>query len=234
MDLDGSHELRDLARQWLIKASDVARAAAATFEARQHVREVLEFSRPHDLRRMYELLGDVEVGGPQISQSYRKSLELLRGAGATPDDELRVIAKILSVETRSQGSVGARPSLQELNQLRDDGRRLAETAKDPLAKARFLIAEAFFPFWARVGGVPLEDADLARAEESANAGLEMAKAVHDETFRAQRSTRWDRRGVVARARARSASSGARLGSCGVARCRTRTRRGRGQAGGGPF
>ena len=70
-------------RRWIgsIRAAEVARASAATLEARQHVRAAIEFASPDDLPELQELLADVEIGGTLIVDIYEKALELARAAG---------------------------------------------------------------------------------------------------------------------------------------------------------
>ena len=177
LELDDAASLRDSAREWLVKAADLARSAAATLEARQHMRAAIEFARPDELPELYERLAGVEIGGGTIVDTYRKALDLARNAGRPPDDELRLLAKMLTVETRYQGSVAHRPSVAEINRLRSEGRALLGRATDPRTRARFLVADAFYPFWARVGGLDVDEATLIDAEAAATEGHKIASAL---------------------------------------------------------
>jgi class 3 adenylate cyclase len=179
MELDEADELRDKARTWLVKAAEMARAAAATIEARQHVREAVDFARPQDLPELYELLGDVEIGGSTIVDTYKKALDLATEAGRGPDMELRILGKMLTVETRSQGSVANRPTVDELNRVRDRGRQLFDRSHDPRSRATFLVAEAFVPFWTQATGRQSTEAELKSAEEAALDAFRIAQELDD-------------------------------------------------------
>ena len=199
MDLDGAADLRDVAREWLVRAADVARAAAATIEARAHVRAALDFARPDDLPELYELLGDVEIGGSAITDAYRRALELARESDRAPHVQLRVLAKLLLTETRYQGSVADRPSVDEINAYREEGRLLLELVDDPRAKALFLTAEGFYPFWVAHASETVEhnQALLAPAEQAAEAALALAREIGDYNLQ---SAALDALGSIAQAR----------------------------------
>ncbi len=179
MDLDDADELRDAARIWLVRAAEVARSAAAGVEAREHMIAALEFARPQDYPELHELLGDVEIGGGPIVAAYSKALDLAREADRPESMQLRLLAKQLMVEMRSQGSVGSRRSDEQLNALRREGRRLLETTNDQSARALFLAADAFYPFWVRASRRyrSVAEADAARA--SASEALELARGLGD-------------------------------------------------------
>jgi hypothetical protein len=82
------------------------------------------------------------------------------------------------VTTRWAGSVGDRPSVEWMEDLRARGRGLLEQATDPYAIGRFLAADAFFPFWIQQLHEVSEE-ELALAEQSANRALEIAAEVGD-------------------------------------------------------
>src|SRR4029077_6750881 len=130
-------ELRDSARVWLVRAANGARSAAATGEARSHVLAALEFARDEDLPELYELFGDVEIGGTPIIAAYVKAREQAVRQGRPENDQLRLLAKQLMVEMRSQGSVATKMSNSGLLELRAEGRSLFERATDVEARAVF-------------------------------------------------------------------------------------------------
>ncbi len=179
LDLDDTAELRRSAHQWLVRAADVARSAAASVEAREHVRAAVEFAEPADLPRLYEMLGDVEIGGQQILAAYSRALELSAGDSASVEARLRILAKMLMVETRSQGAVASRPSREDLLELRAEGRRLMEVVTDPRTRARFLAADAFWPFWVSAAGGDPSAEELAAAERDASEALVLARDLED-------------------------------------------------------
>jgi class 3 adenylate cyclase len=177
MELDDAAELRDKARTWLVRAGEVAMAAVATIEARDHVAAAIEFARPEDLPELYELYGDVEVGGNPTIAQYDKALDLGRRAGRGPDFELRVIAKELMVEMRAQGTVSAGRSDEGIGELRSRGRELLEVTTDKGDQAGFLAADAFYPFWLRATGRRPSNDDQANAELSARRAVALATEV---------------------------------------------------------
>jgi class 3 adenylate cyclase len=179
LELDDAPALRAKAFIWLVRAAEVARAAAATLEARQHVRAAIDFARPEDLPELYELLGDVEIGGSAIVSTYKIALDLARQRQRAPDDQLRILAKMLMIETRSQGSVANRPSFDEIASLRNEGHALLGRSTDQRTRALFLAADAFLPFWARSGGHDVDELMLQSAEASANQALGIARDLDD-------------------------------------------------------
>ena len=179
MDLEDAEMLRDKARQWLVLAAQVARSAAASVEARAHVAAAIEFARPEDLPELYELFGDVEIIGNPSLVLYDKALEVGRAQGRPAEFVLRVIAKELMVEMRSQGSVATRRSHEQVALMREEGWALFEQVRDPAPRALFLAADAFYPFWRRVTGGGTTEADVAAAMDAANTAVELAQALDD-------------------------------------------------------
>jgi hypothetical protein len=82
--------------------------------------------------------------------------------------------------TRSQGAVANRPSADEMAQLRATARELLSQADDDRAIARFLIAEAFVPFWASTSDEP---GDRTAARDAASQGLAIAVRIDDADLR---------------------------------------------------
>ena len=102
--------------------------------------------RPSDLPELQERLGDVS-GGDAGAEAYRVALRLCRDLGRPADQELRILGSLLIRYMRFQGTVGNRPSAEEIQRLRADGRALLGRARDERAIASFLIADGFYPFW---------------------------------------------------------------------------------------
>ena len=75
------------------------------------------------------------------------ALRLCRELGRPVDQELRILGSLLTRYMRFQGTVGNRPSEEEIQRLRADGRALLSRARDERAIASFLIADGFYPFW---------------------------------------------------------------------------------------
>jgi class 3 adenylate cyclase len=168
-------EVRRKAVGWLKRAADVATAGAATAEAARHLRAAIELAAPDDLPELQERLGDVS-GGDAGAEAYRIALRLCRELGRPVDQELRILGSLLTRYMRFQGTVGDRPSEQETQRLRTDGRALLPGARDERAIASFLIADGFYPFWRGAQATP---ADIAEAEASTGRGLAIADRLDD-------------------------------------------------------
>jgi class 3 adenylate cyclase len=172
-------EIRRKAVGWLKRAANVAAAGAATDEAARHLRAAIELAATDDLPELEERLGDVS-GGDAGAEAYRVALRLCRELGRPVDQELRVLASLLIRYTRFHGTVGNRPSEEEIQGLRTDGRALLARARDEQAIASFLIADGFYPFWR---GAQTTVADIAEAEASTGRGLAIADRLDDPQLR---------------------------------------------------
>jgi class 3 adenylate cyclase len=172
-------EIRRRAVSWLQRAADVAAAGAATAEAARHLRAAIELATPDDLPELQERLGDVS-GGDEGAEASRVALRLCRERGRPVDQELRVLGSLLARYTRFQGTVGNRPSEEEMQRLRADGRALVARARDEQAIAGFLIADGFYPFWR---GAQATAEDIAEAEASTGRGLAIAERLDDPRLR---------------------------------------------------
>jgi tetratricopeptide (TPR) repeat protein len=88
------------------------------------------------------------------------------------------VAGILLVAMRWVGSVGDRPSEEFVNDLRRRGRALLQQTTDKYAIARFLAADAFFPFWVQATREPTSE-ELALADSDAVQARQMATELQD-------------------------------------------------------
>jgi class 3 adenylate cyclase len=172
-------EIRRKAVGWLKRAADVAAAGAATAEAARHLHAAIELAATEDLPELQERLGDVS-GGDAGAEAYRVALRLCRESGRPVDQELRILGSLLTRYMRFQGTVGNRPSEEELQRLRADGRALVARARDERAIASFLIADGFYPFWR---GAQATAADITEAEVSAKRGLAITDRLVDPRLR---------------------------------------------------
>jgi class 3 adenylate cyclase len=164
---------------WLRRAADVAEAGAATAEAARHLRAAIELAAASDLPDLQERLGDVS-GGDAGAEAYRVALRLCRETGRPVDQELRILGSLLVRYMRFQGTVGNRPSAEEIQRLRAEGGALLARARDERAIAGFLVADGFYPFWRGAQATP---ADIAAAETSASRGLAIADRLDDPRLR---------------------------------------------------
>ena len=176
----GDGKIRERAVHWLGRAASTAQAGAAFAEAGRHLRAAIELADRGDLAELYERLGEVQLGGDASVEAYETALKLCREAGRPPDQELRILAKLVTVFMRSQGSVASRPTDETMAQLRAEGHALMARARDQKAIAAFLIGDGFYPFWrladATVG-------DITAAEASARRGFEIAEQLDDPKLR---------------------------------------------------
>ncbi len=174
---EDTRQARGMAAKWLLKAADVAGAAGATPEAVRHIRASFDYVDPSILAHLHERLGDLTAGDSGLEE-YSLALEAYERQEAPPDDQLRALAGMLMVATRWQGSVGDRPSREWMNELRAKGWRLLERSTDRRSIGRFLAADAFYPFWLQVDGVP-DDAVVADGQASAEKAIKIADELDD-------------------------------------------------------
>src|SRR3989441_2552986 len=170
-------QTRKQAAKWLLKAADVAAAAAATPEAVRHIRASFDFVEAGQLPRLHERIGDLTAGDSGLEE-YRLALEQYEAADASVDDQLRALAGMLMVSTRWAGSIGDRPSEEWMAELRARGRKLLKRANDRYSIGRFLAADAFFPFWIQGVREPSPQ-ELALSQASADRAIEIATELDD-------------------------------------------------------
>jgi class 3 adenylate cyclase/tetratricopeptide (TPR) repeat protein len=176
-DSEAARQTRQQAAKWLLKAADVAVAAAATPEAVRHIRAAFDFVDPDLLPRLHERIGDLTAGDSGLEE-YRLALEEYEQCGSPVDDQLRALAGMLMVATRWAGSIGDRPSEKWMADLRNRGEKLLHQANDKHSIGRFLAADAFFPFW--IQGIREPNAEqLAHAEQSAKRAMEIATELDE-------------------------------------------------------
>ena len=172
-----TRQVREKAAKWLLRAAEIAVAAAATPEAVKHIREAFDFVDPARLPRLHERIGDLlnsDVG----LEEYRIALEQYEAADCPADDRLRALAGMLMIATRWTGSFGLRQSAEWIARVRARGRELMEQATDPAAIGRFLAADAFFPFWVQADH-PVTPEELAESERNANRAIAIARVLNN-------------------------------------------------------
>ncbi len=110
--------------------------------------------------------------------AYLQALRLCRERSRPAGQRLRVLASLLTLYTRFQGTVAKRPSAEEMQQFLGEGETLLAEVDDERAVARFLIAKGFLPFWIGTK-TPPTSSQIAEAEAHAFRGLEIAKRLDD-------------------------------------------------------
>ena len=180
LDVDAiqAAETRRQAVRWLSRAAEAARVAAAFVEARRHIQHAIELAEHSTLPELYERFGIVTWGDAGV-QAFRKALTLCRELGRPPDQELRVLASLLLLHMRWGGTVGFRPSNEDIAALLAEGHVLLERAQDKQSIALFNIARGFHPFWLNGGYTHVDSEDLQKAEASARIGLQIAEELGD-------------------------------------------------------
>jgi tetratricopeptide (TPR) repeat protein len=169
--------IREEAADWLLKAADVAFAAAASPEAVRHIRAAFDFVDPQVKAHLHERIGEM-TGGDAGIDDYRQALELYEKLECPIDDQLRAVAGILMVAMRWVGSVADRPSTEYVNGHRVRGRQLLRQATDRYAIGRFLAADAFFPFWVQAVH-EVTPVELQLAEDGADEARKIAIELGD-------------------------------------------------------
>jgi class 3 adenylate cyclase len=164
---------------FLERAGELASRSGAFAEARSHVLGAIEIVQSTEHARLYEKLGDLAPFGDWSVEAHGRALEEWRRAGAQdPVVGARLLRKILLTHMRWQGSVGSRPSNDEVIALRGEARRLAEASGDEVELWQVRVADLFWPFFR-----------LEITEEEARSGEEVGAAAAD-FFEARGD--WDR------------------------------------------
>ena len=172
-----SEDTRRRTVDWLSRAADAAYSGAATVEALGHLRAAIELADASRLPDLYERLGSTMQSGGAADAPLRIALKLSEEQGRPADDQLRILARVLTWATRSQGSVANRMSDEEMLALRTRGRDLlARVDPGGPAAGRFLAAEGFYPFW--MAGRATDDDYLAAQRDSGRAA-EIAERLED-------------------------------------------------------
>jgi class 3 adenylate cyclase len=172
-------EVRKQAVEWLQRASEVAAAAAATIEGARHLRGAIEFAEPGRLPDLYQRLGEIGESSDFAVPAYQTALRLCREQGRPPDQELQVMTGLLSLYTRSQGSVADRLSFEAMGEFRREAAVVAARVTDERILARYHAADAFYPFWMLGGTIPPTATDLVAAQASAEKALTIARRLDD-------------------------------------------------------
>jgi class 3 adenylate cyclase len=196
---EATQELRRSAVEWLQRAGDAAFRGGATVEATRHLRAAIELVKQEDpevyqrmgevsvdvstrgnLPDLYRRLGEVSWAGNLSVDAFRDAYTVGRELGRPPAFLLLMLAEQLMVLTRWHASVAQQSSEEDLSTIRDEGKRLLGIVEDERARASFLIAEGFVPFWIRSNGQRAPTAaEIAETEASARAGLALAEKLED-------------------------------------------------------
>ncbi len=173
-------DLRASAVTWLRRAADAAFGGGATVEAVRHLLGAIELAERSDLPELNQRLGLVSFGGNISADAFAAAYRIGTELGRPPAFLLLMLAEQLMVLTRWHASVAAQPDEEELSSIRDAARRLMTTVEDDRARAIFLIAEGFVPFWIRSNAKrqPTEQ-EIADTRASAEAGRALAERMGD-------------------------------------------------------
>jgi len=173
-------QLQAAAVRWLRRAAEQAFAGAADIEAAAHLRAAIGLAEADLLPELHFRFGHVQWGGREAADAFLTAYRLGRDRGRSPRFLLLALAEMLMVLRRWYGSVAGQPSEEEVEVFRREARALLPLVDDELARATFLVAESFAPFWIENSGLRLPTADEERdARSAAEAGLEAAERLGD-------------------------------------------------------
>lgn len=171
--------IRRRAVHWLSHAADVAAATAASVEGSRHLRHAIELAEPDRLPDLYQRLGVMAESGEASVEAYQIALRLCREQHRPPTQELEVLAGLLSIYMRSQGSVANRLSEDGMSELIQQAQQLADQVTDEHTLAAFMAARAFLPFWVRGAGRQPMPEEIEVAQASAEKALAIARRLDD-------------------------------------------------------
>jgi class 3 adenylate cyclase/CheY-like chemotaxis protein len=177
---DDRPDIRASAVTWLRRAADAAFGGGATGEAVRHLRAAIDLAERADFPELNRRLGEVSFGGNASVEAFATAYRIGTQLGRPPHFLLLMLAEQLMVLTRWHASVAAQPEEDELDAIRDAARKLMTTVDDDRARATFLIAEGFVPFWIRSNGKrPPTEQEMTETRASADAGLALAEQIGD-------------------------------------------------------
>ncbi len=171
--------VREKAVVWLIRATEVAAAAAASVEGSRHLRNAIELAPPSRLPDLYQRLGEIGESSDFAVPAYQTALQLCREQGRPAAQELDIMAGLLGIYTRAQGSVANRLSMEAMARFRQEARTLADRVTDERILARYLAVDSFYPFWLLGAGNPPPPGEIALAAASAEKAVAMADRLDD-------------------------------------------------------
>ncbi|HEV2013383.1 MAG TPA: adenylate/guanylate cyclase domain-containing protein [Candidatus Dormibacteraeota bacterium] len=174
-----TERVRKKAVDWLSRAAEVAAAAAASLEGSRHLRSAIDLAERARLPDLYQRLGEMAESGDLVVEAYRTALRLCREQGRSANQELQILAGLLTTYMRFQGSVTNRPPEEAMTELRRDARAVAAHVTDDRSLAAYLAAEGFIPFWLSGGTRAATAEEIAAADASARKALEIARGLDD-------------------------------------------------------
>jgi hypothetical protein len=174
-----TERIRQKAVHWLVKAADVAAAAAASVEAARHLRSAIDLAERNRLPDLYQRLGELSESGERTVEAYQTALRLCREQGRSAVQQLQILAGLLAIYMRMQGSVANRLTEAQMHDLRKDARAVAGQVDDERTLALYRAADAFFPFWIIPGGRTPTPEEVKDAKASAEAALDTARRLGD-------------------------------------------------------
>lgn len=172
-------DLRASAVRWLRRAAEVAAGARGIAEAVGHLRAAIELAPPAEQALIHQRPGVVFGSGDASVEAFARAWQLGRDHGLPPDFLLENLGRHLMVLCRWFASVGQQAGEEEIARLIALGETWLPTA-GPRARAIFLIAQGFIPFWLRQSRVrPVTEADVEEARARVREGLALAEEIDD-------------------------------------------------------
>jgi hypothetical protein len=166
----------DRAVYFLERAGEFFSRSGGFAVGRAHLQSAIDIAPEDQHTRLYEQLGDCAGWGDAAQTAYEEALRRWRDKGsADPAVGARLLRKILIIHMR-WSDTAARPTYDEMVQMREAAHRLAEESGDEDELWRVRIADLFWPSWRRlVEGIDPSPED---AEDGARSAL--AAAAHFE------------------------------------------------------
>ncbi len=172
-------EIAASAVTWLRRAADVAAGARGMAEAAAHLRAAIELAPSSERPDLFQRLGEVYGSGDPSISAFESAWRVGSAEGRSVDFLLHNLSQQIIVTTRWFASVARQPTLEGMTTLLEQGRAWLPEA-DPAARARFLIARGFLPFWLRNAAIRSPTAaDVADARASSEEGLAIAEQLDD-------------------------------------------------------
>jgi hypothetical protein len=170
-------EQKRRAVDWLSRAAESAFAGAATIEGIGHLRAAIELAESERQVDLLERLGSSMQSGTAAALPLQRAFELAEAQGRPAEDRLRIFSRLLMFDMRTTGSVASRPSDEQMAARRALGRALlAQVDPEGPAAARFLAADAFYPFWSQR---PVSAAELEASMHDARRAATIAQRLDD-------------------------------------------------------
>jgi tetratricopeptide (TPR) repeat protein len=126
---------------------------------------------------LHERLGDSKHVVDASVEAYENAYRLGKQAGDPAASSLRRLSKLLLFELRFRGAVGRLRTVAEIEQQVAEAQAIFPDVDDDQARATFLTALAFLPWWLRNSGVVVDDRTLEEGEARGREAAALADRI---------------------------------------------------------